>query len=297
VAPPNPHEFHPPLPQGSGSGKRRLRLQVVWIFSLPRSGSSVTAYAAAAPWGHAVADEPLGPWDRTGPPYNYPPIQRELYLAHHAAGCRLTPEVVAMARELFGVLGERTGTVIVKHPHLRPPPEEFREAFPDHTAVWLIRNPLVRLNSLYARGWTDQLRPNYELGHFKAFAQNWRSQRQRLIFEDLKKNPRRFFRRLYRFWGWRADEEQVERAVEYTRGHYHASSGELEERRADGPVSERHWRLPEEAMEMYLSDPTVRKLMGRAGWPRSAGAYRESESRLERRWQRLLGRNPAPRAG
>ena len=52
--------------------------RVVWLFSLARSGSSVAVYSAAAPWGHAVGDELLGPWDRTGEPYNYPAKQKDL---------------------------------------------------------------------------------------------------------------------------------------------------------------------------------------------------------------------------
>jgi len=179
-----------------------LAVDVVWIFSLPRSGSSVTAYAAAKPFGAVVADEVLGPWDRTGAPYNYPALQKQLVEAYHGSRCVLTPEVIGIATELFELLGEKTGRVVSKHPHLKPPPSEFHIAFPDHRAIWLMRNPLRRLNSLYTRGWTDDLRPNYELDHFKAFARNWMSLRERVVFEQMKRQPEQFFRLIYKHWGW-----------------------------------------------------------------------------------------------
>ena len=53
-------------------------IRVAWVFVLARSGSSITAYAAAAPWDLPVADEIMGPWDRTGEPYNFPPEQARL---------------------------------------------------------------------------------------------------------------------------------------------------------------------------------------------------------------------------
>ena len=83
-----------------------MAVDVVWIFSLPRSGSSVTAYAAAKPFGAVVADEVFGPWDRTGEPYNYPALQTQLVEAYHGSRCVLTPEVVGIATELFELLGE-----------------------------------------------------------------------------------------------------------------------------------------------------------------------------------------------
>jgi hypothetical protein len=255
----------------------------------------VTAYAAAHGLGAAVADEVLGPWDRTGPPYNYPRLQHDLMRAHHGARCTLSPEVVDLAAELFDILGAETGKVVCKHPHLRPFPDEFRAAFPSHRFVWLMRNPLSRLNSLYVRGWTEHLRPNYELEHFRSFARNWRSQKQRMIFERLKRNPARFFRAMYRHWGVRPTEDQVARAVAYTQGSYHGSSGDIEKESAEQPVSERKWHLPEAALEMYLADDEVRKLMRKCGYPRLPGAYRESESRWERKWHQLRGRTP-PRA-
>jgi hypothetical protein len=49
---------------------------IAWLFSMIRSGSSIAAYAAAAPFGGVVADEIFGPWVRTGPYYKFPPEQR-----------------------------------------------------------------------------------------------------------------------------------------------------------------------------------------------------------------------------
>lgn len=278
--------------------KIAVGVEVVWVFSLPRSGSSVTAYAAAAPWGHAVLDEPLGPWDRTGPPYNYPPLQRDLMGEYHANLCVLTPTVVEMATALFEDVGSRTGRLVVKHPHLKPSPEEFSAAFPSHRAVWLIRNPLTRLNSLYARGWTQSLRPNYELEHFRAFALNWLSRRERVIFERMKTDPAEYFRRVWRAWDWRFDASHVEQAIVYMRGNYHASSGVKEEETKERPVSERYWSLPEEAVRMYLQDPFMRRLMRRANWPTLPAAYRvdDADSRWARRWVKWRGYRPAERA-
>ena len=117
-----------------------MSAEVVWVFSLPRSGSSVTAYAAAAAFGVPVADEVFGPWDRTGTPYNYPRVQHELVRIYLEDRCYFTPRVLELAEELFEILGGRVGRVVVKHPHLRPFPHNFREARPDDGAVWLLRS-------------------------------------------------------------------------------------------------------------------------------------------------------------
>jgi len=252
-----------------------------WIFSLPRSGSSVTAYAGAEALDAAVADEVFGPWDRTGPPYNYPARQAELVGAHHACGCRFTPEVVPIARDVLAQIAGEKGRVIVKHPHLKPPPEEFRAAFGSHRAVWLLRNPLTRLNSLYTRGWTEHLRPNYELEHYKAFARHWLAQPpwRRLTFEQMRRDPRRFYRRLLIGWGAWPSRERVGRAVAYARQRYHASSGEIDaEAKPGAPISEIRRALPPAAVEMYLHDEFILRLMRRSRWPVDAGAYHEGES-------------------
>ena len=249
-------------------------MRVYWIFSLPRSGSSVTAYAAAHALGCPVADEPLGPWDRTGEPYNYPPSQAELVTAHLAGQCMLEdPSTIALADRVLREIADGSDTLVVKHPHLRPPPAQFVRAFPEHRAVWLARNPLTRLNSLYARGWTDALRPNFELDHYKAFAENWNASKQPMTFELFRSNPKRFFTRLFKAWGIKAERAQVEAAVQYTEGHYHGSSKELEERSATSAPSEQQRSLPEEAVRMYLADPQINRMMKQNRWPRKSTAY------------------------
>ncbi|MEQ9097248.1 MAG: hypothetical protein RIE32_13415 [Phycisphaerales bacterium] len=249
-------------------------MRVFWIFSLPRSGSSVTAYAAAHALDCPVADEPLGPWDRTGEPYNYPASQAELVKAHLAGQCMLEdPTTIALAARVLREIAGGSDTLVVKHPHLRPPPEQFRRAFPDHHAVWLARNPLTRLNSLFARGWTNALRPNYELEHYKAFAANWAASQSPLTFELFRTKPDRFFAKLFKAWGLRRDADRVARAVAYCKGHYHGSSKELEDRTPESAPSEQSRALPEEAIRIYLSDPQILKMMKRNRWPRKPEAY------------------------
>ncbi len=275
-----------------------MAVDVVWIFSLPRSGTSVTAYAAAKPFGAVVADEVLGPWDRTGEPYNYPAIQTRLVEAYHGSRCVLTPEVVGIATELFELLGEKTGRVVSKHPHLKPPPNEFHLAFPAHRAIWLMRNPLRRLNSLYNRGWTDDMRPNHELDHFKAFARNWLAVQERVVFEQMKRQPERFFKAIYQHWGWDASPEQVSQAISYTKGAYHGSSGTMDTRRtASAPLSENRWCLPEEALEMYLEDELVQRVMRRCKYMRGRAAYRwdDDDSIWEHRWYYKVRKLAPPR--
>ena len=44
-------------------------------------------------------------------------------------------------------------------------------------------------------------------------------------------------------------------------------------RALSAPVSERAWHAPEEAVELYLSDPEVAALARRLGWPTRAEDY------------------------
>lgn len=277
-----------------------MHVQVCWVCSLPRSGSSVTAYAAAAPWGHAVADEVLSPWDRTGPPYWYPPLQRELVRAYHATKCTLTREIVEIASELFDILGQETGRVVFKHPHMQPHPEEVREWFPTHRRVFVVRNPIKRLNSLYARGWTDALRPGHEVHHFKCFLRNWRNE-PHVVFEQMRSDPHAYFRAIYGAWGWDANEEDVERAVRYAQGHYHGNSRQTDEDARDRPVSEGTWALPEEALMAYLSDEEIVEFLREQGWPTEPDQYREPPVAHGRRRRRRPGlpeavQTPEPKA-
>ncbi len=234
----------------------------------------MTAYAAAHALGCPVADEPLGPWDRTGEPYNYPASQAELVKAHLAGLCMLEDQAtIDLASRVLREIAEGSDAVVVKHPHLRPPPAQFWRAFPDHKAVWLARNPLTRLNSLYARGWTDALRPNYELDHYKAFAANWAESSVPLTFEQFRSKPEKFFVALFKAWGLGKDKSRVARAVEYCEGHYHGSSKELEDRAPSAAPSEQSRSLPEEAVRMYLADPQIVKMMKKNRWPRRASDY------------------------
>lgn len=236
----------------------------------------MTAYAAAHALGCPVADEPLGPWDRTSAPYNYPPSQADLVAAHLAGGCLLEdPSTIELARRVFEEIAAGSDTLVVKHPHLRPLPEQFWRAFPDHKAVWLARNPLTRLNSLYARGWTDALRPNFELDHYKTFATNWAGSSVPLTFELFRAKPAKFFKLLFKAWGLPGDAARVKAAVDYARGHYHGSSKELENRAPSAAPSEQSKSVPEQAVRMYLADPRIRAMMKRNRWPRKARAYLE----------------------
>lgn len=266
---------------------------VCWIFSLPRSGTSVTAYASAEAMGHSIADEVLGPWDRTGEPYFYPPLQRRLCEAYIGGGCRLGPDVVAMARDLFAMLDTGTGVVIAKHPHLRPTPDEFRAAFPDHHAIWLMRNPLKRVNSLVARRWTSDLRPNFELERFREFAASWRAQPQRVQFEAMRHDPAAYFHAVWTHWGWTFDHASLHRAVLYARDHYHANSKErASDADASDPLSERRWHLPDEAVALYRDDPHVRACMESLGYSVEPSSYRSEQSLAEIRAHRLAERLP-----
>lgn len=244
-----------------------MTVRVGWIFSLIRSGSSAAAYAAAAPWNHPVADEVFGPWDRTGPPYNYPPAQLELAAAFHGSACRLTDDVIELARQLFRQLGERTGCVVCKCPHLLFTPDEFARAFPDHRAVYLIRNPLHRLNSHYARRqWLATLGPDFDLGTYREFARRWRAAPGRLVYDTLRRDPDAFFAALYQAWNWPAGAREIRAAADYARRHYHSSSRLRERRNPRRPVAEARFRLPRDAVTTYLNDPEIVELMRELGW-------------------------------
>jgi hypothetical protein len=242
-------------------------VRVGWIFSLIRSGSSVTAYAAASPFGAAVADEVFH-WPRTGPMYAYPRIQRALVRAFAAAGYALSEEVERTARRLLERLGEESGRVVVKHPHLDFPPEDFDARFPDHAGAWLIRNPLHRVNSILWRGLHESLRPGHDLEHFKAFARRWlsRPERERLVYDELRGDAPLFFRRLYHAWGWEATEDQVREAADYASTRYHASCKELESRDPSLVASEGERLLPADVVDAYLEDPFIADLFRQVGW-------------------------------
>ncbi|MGP1272214.1 MAG: hypothetical protein ACTS22_02655 [Phycisphaerales bacterium] len=260
--------------------------RVGWLFSLVRSGSSAAAYAAAAPWSLGVADEPFGPWDRTGPPHNMPLIQRELARAFRAMGHTLTAEVVGMANELFRLLAERDtqgrGRVVCKCPHLLFAPDEFETWFRTsgaagdtvtHQAVYLIRNPIRRLNSAYARGWEHVLNDPFELEIYRTFVDRWRRAATRLRYDELRRQPEAFFAELYRGLGFGGTAEDTARAAHYLAEHYHESSGATGPRDPSDPLSEREWATPREVLEVYLADEPLREFMHEQGWPTTRSAY------------------------
>ena len=255
--------------------------RVGWIFSLVRSGSSAVAYAAAAPWDLAVADEPFGPWDRTGPPYNMPAIQRDLVRAFVAVGHTLTAEIVGMANELFRELAERDdqGRVVCKCPHLLFDPEQFETWFGGqasgvtHAQIALIRNPLHRVNSAYARGWERLLNDPYELEVYRTFIDRWKRSRHRFAFDRVTKDPAAAFRDIHKALGFGGTEEDARQSADYLAGNYHASSAETSDEATARPRSERGWRAPADVADVYLADDKITAFMREMGWPTRRSAY------------------------
>lgn len=275
-------------------------IRVGWIFSLVRSGSSAASYGAAAPWGLPVADEIFGPWDRTGEPYNMPPKQAELVRAFQAVGHVLTSDVVGLAGEVLEDLAQRDptgeGRVVCKCPHLMFTPKDFAtwfgatEAF-EHRAAYLIRNPVRRVNSCYARGWESFLNDPFELDVYRTFMRRWQGAMARLRFEDMRENPEDFFRDLYTGWGWAHDDDDLSRAAGYVRTKYHDASGDVRESsEAPVPVSETTWATPAAVLDAYLYDDEVCTFMHEQGWPTSRRAYAGGVLKRARRAMRSVSR-------
>ena len=170
--------------------------------------------------------------------------------------------------------GRKTGYVISKHPHKSVSPEEFADAFPTHRAVYLIRNPLHRLNSLVRRQWLDAIAPGYDLDRFVAVMERWKAKPGRLLFDDIRRRPFVFFHTIFDAWGWDFDESHVREAVAYTHRKYHDSSKVLSEEHDPGAVfSEGEFVLPRAAIDAYLSRKDVAEFMQGLGWPTEPGAY------------------------
>lgn len=284
-----------------------------WVFSLARSGSSATAYAAAAPWGHAVADEPFGPWDRTGEPYFYPREHLDLKREFYLAGERMDERTRELSERVLGEIAWRdaasggcdekrgTGCVVVKHPHTMLSPEDWRAHFRDssggrdeamagrasaacvHRRILLIRNPLHRLNSMLWRKQDAAVGANWDLQTFRVFARRWleAAPEERIAYDELRRDPHSFFRRIYRAWEWDASQADVEKAVAYARAKYHDASAHVFAK-ADptkGVVSEKQRALPREAVDAYLADDLVREVareiggVGGGAWAMETAAY------------------------
>lgn len=248
--------------------------QVCWLFSPIRSGSSITAYAAGAALGSPVADEIFGPWDRTGPPYHYPPAQRRLKEVFEASGQRLTREAEDLAAEVLTMIAGSAETVICKHPHASIGPEHILERWPAHRCVVMMRNPLWALNSLFVRGWEAAAGGGSMIRYFSIIGRRWLDDPHRLVYEHLKRDPEAFFARLFNAWGIGPTNELVRAAAEYRAEHYHHSSRDTH--RAEDPQrvrSERAWRLPDEILTEYLADPLMRQIFEEAEWPLDRDAY------------------------
>ena len=255
--------------------------RVVWLFSMTRSGSSAVTYASARALGWAVADEPFGPWDRTGEPYNYPGEQVELHRVHYERGERLTPETAELAERVLKQIAsdQRSDTVLIKLPHSMIEPKDVAQYWPEHRTAFLIRNPLARLNSLYTRGWTDTIREPYDIQTLKLFLNRCMHQpaEHRLTFDEFTETPRRFFSRLWDLWGAQYSDEQIELAVRYKANTYHESSGEtIQGRNPHRVLSEHRADVPAEAVRAYLDDPVIGAFLHRMGWDTSAGRYLSS---------------------
>lgn len=247
--------------------------QVAWIFSLARCGSSITAYAGASPWRAPVADEIFGPWDRTCDPYGYPPEQRQLVECFQDSQGRLTPSVIDLANRVIDRLSEASDRIVVKVPHVMIDPAELANAFPDHAVVHLLRNPLWRLNSLYAKGWLDAIEPGYDLERFAAALQRWQQCPNRLRFEELIADPRQYFAHLWTCWRWSYTESDLDRAVAYTQTRYHADSINAVEADSQSLHSAEAWCVPRAASRAYFNDSRVRAFLEQTNAPTQRAAY------------------------
>ncbi|MEO1717944.1 MAG: hypothetical protein AAFR76_12620 [Planctomycetota bacterium] len=252
--------------------------RVAWLYSLTRSGSSAAVYASAHALDWAVADEPFGPWDRTGPPYKYPSEQVKLHREHTAAGERLNPKTARLFERLITAIASKKGApgVIVKMPHDMIEPRDIEQNRPLDTAAFLVRDPIARLNSIYTRGWVDTIEHPYDIERVRLFAHRaMRAPRlNRLRFEMLHGTPRRFFRRLWRAWRIDFTEDNVEAAVRYRAQNYHESSADQQPGRNPHRVlSEHRADVPPEAVELYMNDPVVSAVCARAGWDTDAHRY------------------------
>lgn len=146
---------------------------VAWLFSMIRSGSSIAAYAAVAPFGGVVADEIFGPWVRTGPYYKFPPEQQLITERFRTSAGIITPDIARATDTVFARLAAGDAgipvsspgrehllthtppggrPIAVKMPHDHPAPAEVARVWPRHHHAFLLRNPIDRLSSIIQRG-------------------------------------------------------------------------------------------------------------------------------------------------
>ncbi|MDX9911334.1 MAG: hypothetical protein RBS39_05845 [Phycisphaerales bacterium] len=286
-----------PIPAHTTGTSRPYR--VGWLFSLPRSGSSVAAYAAAEPFGGIVADEIFGPWDRTAPPYDYPPVQSDLVRAFKARpdDDKLSPEVVELAHAVFAKLAERCNpapgqvpSIVCKHPHWVISPAQQKAAFPDQPSIHLARNPIHRVNSLVMRGWNEAIGTYYGYGQYRQLVERFENE-PGVVYDDIRRDPESFFRAVYAAWGWDASAAQVRGAAEYARANYHANSKIKDANRStDAVLSESKIMLPPNVIALYLQDKRIVAFMQRMGWSTDAADYPTTETQ-----DAVLGVVPGPR--
>lgn len=215
-------------------------------------------------------------------PYGYPESHRRVQQLFAKSGGVVDAAVASELRDLCEQMVHRSpggGTgVVVKVPHLQMTPEQFRDHFPDWGSVWLIRNPLKRLNSLYTRRWNHFTYDQYDLEATREFIRRWLSvpASQRLVYEHLHLDPAGYFHRLFEGWGRDAGIDRARAACDYRDAHYHESSAELHHARSpSGVLSDHRRHVPLEAVECYLSDPLIRALFDRLGWDTNPATYSE----------------------
>lgn len=280
---------------------------IAWLFSMIRSGSSIAAYAAAAPCGGVVADEIFGPWVRTGPHYRFPPEQQTVTELFRTSAGIITPEIARAANTVFDKLARGEAgipvcapgdehllarvpkggrPIVVKMPHDHPAPAEVARIWPHHPHVFVLRNPIDRLSSIILRGMLPEgssggpgtcITANWDLRQLQQFCRRWLDAREYgrgLVYDDIKRDPSGFFSRLFGAWGWPTDEASVAAAVAYAKANYHAMSIQ-KDAAADTarPASTEKRLAPRSAIELYLSDTTIVTAMRTAGWATDVNAY------------------------
>ncbi len=189
---------------------------IAWLFSMIRSGSSIAAYAAAAPFRGIVADEIFGPWVRTGPHYKFPPEQQTVTELFRTSAGIITPEIACAANTVFDKLargeagipvcspgdehllarpskggsdGGRPNVVpiVVKMPHDHPAPAEVARIWPRQPHAFLLRNPIDRLSSIILRGMLPEgssggpgtsITANWDLPQLQQFCRRWLDARE-----------------------------------------------------------------------------------------------------------------------
>ena len=96
----------------------------------------------------------------------------------------------------------------------------------------------------------------------------------RVIYDDLRRDPRAFYTALWNAWGLDWTDAHLERAITYAGENYHDSSLMRSKRKPSKPISEKKLNLPDEAIETYINDDFVRSIMEENGWSTNPDDYR-----------------------